>query len=164
MTNRIFAFALAVVPLFACGGAQRAEPGGAATTTAAGALEGAHVCPMAVTGARASVVDVVGGVAIDFTTTGSSADVQELTRRLHRMHAARTLGTMAGPSGGRGRRGALRSTAAVVAPADARLEEIPRGVRVVLIARDLAQVEALRAHARQHVSRMVGGECARASS
>jgi hypothetical protein len=164
MTRRIFALALALAPAFACGGAaQRAEPGQATMTTAAGASDGAHVCPMAVMGARASVVDVVGGVAIDFTTTGSSADVQELARRLHHMHDAKTLGTMAGPSGGRGRRGALRSTAAA-APADVRLEDIPRGVRVVLVARDRAQIDALRTRARQHVSRMGGGECARASS
>jgi hypothetical protein len=159
MHHRILSLALALVPL-ACGGAQHAEPGNATTTTAAGA-EPAHLCPMAVPGAQAVLVDVPGGVAVDYTTSGSRDDVQELSHRLRAMQQKRALGMMAGPGGGRGRRGALRSVTASTPPSTTHLEGIPRGMRLVLQADNPAEVDALRARARQHVPGMGGGECAK---
>jgi hypothetical protein len=51
----------------------------------------------------------------------------------------------------------------MAAPAtEKRLEEIARGERVTLLARDGAEVDALRARAQAHAARMSGGQCAEA--
>jgi hypothetical protein len=114
---------------------------------------------MAVPGAQARVVEVVGGVALELVTDGSQGDVEELRRRVVAMSERGTMGRMAGPSGGQGGRGTMRT--GPPAPAtERRVEAIARGERVTLLARDPRQVDALRARAQAHAAKMSGGRCA----
>jgi hypothetical protein len=137
-------------------GRGEAEPTARVATTAATPAD--HLCPMAVPGAMARTVDVVGGVALELTTNATPVDVADLRRRVVTMAQRGSMGRMAGPSGGRGGRGARHASA----PAQAtqlRLEEVARGERVILLARDPKQIASLRAHARAHAARMGGGAC-----
>jgi hypothetical protein len=134
------------------------EAAGRASTTGAHASDADHVCPMAVPGTTARAVDVVGGVALELTTDGTEADIAELRRRIATMAKRRSMGRMAGPAGGRGRGGAIH-TAPPAPESEVRLEEIARGERVILLARDPVRIDELRARARSHAASMSGGNC-----
>jgi hypothetical protein len=100
-------------------------------------------CPMKVQGAELSVADVPDGVALSLTT--KEGDVSELRRRAEKMANMHNEPSMM--NGG------------MMVPFTAKYEEIPNGARLLLTPKDPAQLETLRAQARQHAERMKNGEC-----
>lgn len=162
---------------------QRPVSGGTPPTTATGATtttttSGAAMsgCPMAVAGVTTAVTDVERGVAI--TITASPEGVAEVRARAHRMGEGGGMMTacpcnMAIADGGmmggmmHGHMGADAGmhmgagTPGMMATsrADTRVEDVDRGVRIILLARDANDVPALREHARMHVDHMEAGGC-----
>ena len=136
------------------GGMMRAEPGGNDAS-----------CPLQLQGTTATVEDVDGGVAIRFTTTG---DVAELRRRVTERVAWHTAGPHPGMGPGRGMgqggRGAGRGAPVMahqeMMAADARVEEVEGGARMVFTPPDPARLEALRSEVRAHAAQMTAtGQC-----
>lgn len=111
---------------------------------------------MSVPGARARVVDVPGGVALELSTDASAEDVKELRRRARLMSDQGHFGVMAGPGGGIGAAGQVRNfDVAVRTSSDAvRLEDAPNGARILIVATDPNRVDTLRARAHAHAQHM----------
>lgn len=123
-----------------------------------------HLCPMSLPGTTARVIEVPGGVALELSTSDPSA-IDELRRRARIMAQQGQLGMMAGPGGGVGAAGRRRSpeAAARARPVTTRVEDTPAGVRVMLVPQDPTQLDALRARAQVHITRMAGNtDCLRA--
>ena len=130
-------------------------------------------CPMMVEGVDVRATDTENGIAMVFTTT--KGDVEDLRNRVRGMaemyntqHAQggfqwHRMGQGAGMGGGQGmRHGAGTGAGKGMGPmpaAVATVENVEGGARLVLIPRDPAQREALRARVRMHVERMRGHEC-----
>jgi hypothetical protein len=119
------------------------------------------MCPAMVPGVSISAEDAPMGATVTFTAP--PAQVEDLRARVRRM--AEMHEHMAGmrerqPVGGREHRGPMGGTMMTpLPPADVSVEEIEGGSRIVLAARDPADVEALRAGVRRHVERMRDGGC-----
>lgn len=110
----------------------------------------AELCPLAVPNTTVSTADVEGGEALTFTTTSSQVD--ELRSRVHamaEMHARRHAGGAEGP-GAEGM-GPPPSTAVA--------EDVSGGARIVARPKDPADLDRLRAFAREHAERMQRDGC-----
>lgn len=166
---------------------QRATTGGESDMTAQGAMSAN--CPMRVPGTSVQAEDVDGGAALVFVTV-TEDDVEDLRERVRNMAATQEAQAMQGAesqemgmsetmrpgspgapaagaksgeadegvSGG----GLPQDSTAPSAPVDVdtRVEDIAGGARLVLIATNAADVDALRMQTEQHAQRMSGGECA----
>jgi hypothetical protein len=133
-----------------------------------------------------SVVDVEGGVALDFSSTSDAAELRRRVAHMASMHNQGMHGSMTdgGMHGGRmggtmhggmvdgGMRGHMMDGgmhghrmdggmhgAMHMPESDVRVEDTERGARMVLKPKDPADLETLRAHARH----MVTGGCPMAS-
>ncbi len=113
----------------------RAAPPPAAV--AAAPVADADGCPMDVPGAKASITQVDGAVALCFMTTG---DVLALRARVHQL-------------------GAGTADAARAADARAKLEDLPNGVQVVFTPADPQQLDALRSLALKTATELNQGDC-----
>lgn len=134
----------------------------------------AQLCPMHVQGASVSVAEVPNGAALVFTTTGGNVDeLRRRVRQMAQMHNARASATttpnrdgmtMTCPCGmmgggmatgpqGRGMMGAGGGPMAMPR-SSARVEDVPRGARLVLTPADPALLDVLRARVRAHAQRM----------
>jgi hypothetical protein len=103
---------------------------------------GEGMCPLAVAGTGVAVADVDGGVEVRFTTTGDVGEVRRRVAHMAGMHAHH----------------ATRPGAPMPA-ADARVDDIDGGARIVLTPKDPAQLAVLRGHARAHGQQMAAGRC-----
>lgn len=125
-------------------------------------------CPMMPSaGTDIVATDTDDGIAIAFTTAG---DVAELRARIHHMaemhdkmtemhHDMHDDGSAAGGmemGSGTGNPGMMHMQ---MVPSRATVEEIAGGARIVLVPTEPSQLEALRTHAREHVTMMQKGEC-----
>lgn len=136
----------------------------------------AAMCPMAVPGTTAATSDTPGGVAIAFTTMkGDPPELRGRVRQMAEMHNAsggmmmpHPPGTNGGsttpePSGKAHDSGACGglgiSDSASMPPSTATVVDVDGGARLVLIAKDPAQLQALRQHAASCSNRMQHGEC-----
>lgn len=135
------------------------------------------MCPMEVPGATVAEQDSPGGATLIFTTSGDVARLRERVRAVAEMHnrhqaAMSQDGGMhmhgsesmhghmhGGMMGSRPDGGAHMHGGMTMVPAEARSQDIERGAALVLTARNPADVEALRAHARQHAQEMASGHC-----
>ena len=116
------------------------------------------MCPLDVAGTQVVIADVDGGVVLAFTTPG---DVAELRVRVHHMadmHAMHDMHRMHGPMS-HGHMGISAPLQMRMVPVQAAVADIDGGARVTLTPIDPAQLEALRAQARDHESMMHEGGC-----
>ena len=136
----------------------------------------AAMCPMAVPGTMVATSDTPGGVAIAFTTTkGEASELRGRVRQMAEMHNS-SDGTMmphppgtnggsttAEPSGKASDSGACgglgTSESKMMPAATATVVDVDGGARLVLIAKNPAQLQALRQHAASCSNRMQHGEC-----
>lgn len=115
------------------------------------------MCPFTIPGTTVREQDVEGGGALVFTTT-SPGDVKELRQRvanmadMHNQHVARHH-QMGQGMGGAGP-GPME-----VPNAQARVEDVEGGARIVYTPADPAQVPALREQLVRHASQMASGNC-----
>lgn len=131
-------------------------------------------CPMTIDNAKVEVTDTEDGVALSFTT--NAENVGELRERaqhmasMYEMHRGRGAmrwhhmrGATAGPPMGRGHmgmgRGHMGRGAGPMPAANASLENIDNGAKIVLTPTNADQLEQLREHVRLHQERMQSGEC-----
>lgn len=127
----------------ACGGA---KPEAAAPPPAKPAA-GDPTCPMVVAGASVAEEDTDKGGALVFVTTGG--DVTELRDRAGALVAM--YGAQQGPADAMGMM--------VSAGAQASVEEVPNGARVVFVAPSPDKVGALQNELRMHASHLQPGSC-----
>jgi hypothetical protein len=188
MTRVLFAIAALVFVGCASSQASREPPARppAEQAPARGPMMGQQdmqaMCPMMVEGTTVRAEEVEGGAALVFTTTGDVADLRRRVARMTEMHNRHQShgGMMGGPEGhpegrGRGQRhehgapgergphggGMMGGQGMMMAmiPADARVEEIEGGARVVLTPQNPAQLQALREQVRHRAERMTSGQC-----
>lgn len=130
----------------------------AAAQPGTGGSEMSAMCPLAVAGTTVREQDIEGGGALVFTTT--QGDVMELRRRvahmadMHNQHVATHQQREHQGTGGAGPGPAME-----IPNAQARVEDIEGGARVVYTPKDPAQVPALREELVRHASRMGTGSC-----
>lgn len=116
------------------------------------------VCPMPVPGTLVAAADIENGAVLTFTTPD---DVNELRLRVRRMADLHDEH----PSRHRGREMATNPSGEPAAeheamPASsAEVEDVEGGARVTLIPKDSADLDELRAHAREHAAKISRGEC-----
>jgi hypothetical protein len=159
----------------------QATTGGERETSAQDAM--AANCPMRVDGTTVQAEQVEGGAALVFMTTG---DVDALRERVRNMAAARESLSLEAQSQELGMSETMREgaghgdatagakmgeaeegisgdmpgmTEAMPVEADTRVEDIAGGARLVLIATNAADVDALRTQTEQQADIMVTGEC-----
>jgi hypothetical protein len=154
-TPRALGAALLVVAAVACDPSTSTP----ATSTAAPPASG-EPCPLGVEGARVEAVDADGGV--DLVLTSDAQSLEELRARAR--DAASMQGT--GARKGRGHEGqhhlgrhghGLWLTS--LPPAEAHVEDVDGGVRIHLVALVPAQIDALRAGARERAERVNRASC-----
>jgi hypothetical protein len=133
-------------------------------------------CPTVGEDVSLEVSDTESGVALEFTT--ATDDVDDLWRRarhmadmyaMHDGHGQMMWHYMGGehmePDEGHGAGmmggpvGEMMHEGGPMPAADATVEDLEEGARIVLIPDDAAQLETLRQHARWHAERMRSGEC-----
>ena len=129
--------------LAACGGGGKAAP---ATPTAVQPA-GDPTCPMVVAGASVAEEDTDKGGALVFVTTGG--DFAELRRRAGALVAM--YGTQQGPADAMGMM--------ITAGAQASVEEVPNGARIVFVAASPEKVGALQNELRMHAGHLQPGSC-----
>ncbi len=128
-----------------------------ATQPGTGGSEMGAMCPLAVPGTPVREQDVAEGGALVFTTT--QGDVMELRRRvaqmadLHNRHVARHRQMEQQGTGGAGP-GPME-----VPNAQARVEDVEGGARIVYTPADPAQIPMLREQLVRHASEMASGNC-----
>jgi hypothetical protein len=166
-------------------GEQRATTGGESEMASQHAMSAD--CPMHVQGTSVQAEDVEGGVALVFVTTGDVGALRERVRNMaatheaHGMHSesradtqetmrpestdAATAGAKIGDAddgvsaGGMPQDSTARPATAMM-EVDTRVEDVADGARLVLIATNPTDVEALRIETGQHAQRMSAGDCA----
>jgi hypothetical protein len=140
------------------------------------------MCPMKVAGVTVSASDVEGGVSVAFTTaTGDISDLRARVRRMAEMHghlghrhdggghlshghgAGAGQGMMSDkPDGGASEPGMMKGCMGKgggMHAAGATVEDVEGGARLLLKPKDVADLQALRAHDQQCRERMQRGEC-----
>lgn len=127
-----------------------------------GQRDNAEMCPMNVRDTTVQAAHVASGAALAFTTKG---DVTELQRRVTRMaemhnnhHAADSRQPMMRGKDGQ-RQGTSMPGMTMIHTAQARVEEIPGGARIVFTPRETAQLGGLRQHVGRMAERMGSREC-----
>jgi len=143
------------------------------------------MCPMQVPGTTVAAADVEGGIGLSFTT--KTGDVAELRRRvarmaeMHNQHGGQMMmgGHGAPPAGAGGEHqhgddaaqghpggggmmmggGMMGGGGMMMPPANASVDDIEGGARLVLRPKDAAQLGALRDHVRMKAEHMSRGEC-----
>lgn len=175
MNVRMIWVVLGVLALGGCA-TQQPDHGHTGTSTAARTAVGHHggdrgsmmehgamgsMCPAHVAGTTTRVEHVPGGAALDFTTTG---DVTELRRRvaqmadMHNRHHASDAQGAPTHEGSSQRRGMQEGTKMIPA-AQAKVEEIHGGARIVFVPSDAGQLNALREHVGMMAERMPDEGC-----
>jgi hypothetical protein len=124
--------------------------------------EMADMCPMDIHDTTAVAEESEGGAAILFTTTGDETELRRRIEHMAQMHNQHHGGA------GQGMHGADRAGSTAEGSHDqemrppmstARVEEVDAGARIVFTPQDPANLESLREHVGDHVSRMASGEC-----
>jgi len=125
------------------------------------------MCPMQMAGTKLTTSDTSDGVAIAITTPGDVDELRVHVRRMAEMHnsmhggggmhGGMESGDAHGGMGSGGAHGQMMHMQMV--PSRASVEDIPGGVRLVLVPTDPSQLAALRAQARDHAAMMEKGEC-----
>lgn len=118
--------------------------------------DAANACPMQASGTTVTAEDVEGGAAaLRFTTTGDVADLRDRLQRMAEMHNRHARGGMH-PM--RGRSEMMMSPAMM--QAEARVEAVEGGARLVFTPADPDQGDGLRDAVRQRAERMAAsGQC-----
>jgi len=142
--------------LAACGGAQSEAPPPHA--------KAADNCPMSHPGVDVAVSDVEGGIALTLTAGADRVDeLRAMARRMASMHEGHmdAGGGMHGHGAHEmeGHEHGMGGGEMMMPPATATVTDVDGGVRVVLTAKDPANVDKLRTHVRHHAQRMRAGEC-----
>jgi hypothetical protein len=123
----------------------------------------AGMCPMSVPGTRVAAEDTDAGVALAFTTSpDQAAALRERVHAMAEMHNRQHGGAagdhhgMHGAMGeGTGGMGGMERPP----PAEARVEDVQAGARIVLTPRDPADLQQLRDTVRQHAAHMQAHGC-----
>jgi hypothetical protein len=151
-------------------GEERATTGGESQTAMS------ENCPMDVPGTTVQAEDVEGGAALVFMTTGDVDMLRERVRNMaeaeesHAMGAARmggqtmpggTSDTTAGAKSGEEMDSAeARGTGtAPMLDVDTRVEDVEDGARLIIIATNPADLDAVRDDAEQRAQQLTSGEC-----
>jgi hypothetical protein len=129
--------------LAGCGGGPKPAPATATTVQPAGD----PTCPMVVAGASVAEEDTDKGGALVFVTSGG--DFTELRRRAGALVAM--YGTQRGPADAMGMM--------IGAGAQASVEEVPNGARVVFVAPSPDKVALLQNELRMHAAHLQPGSC-----
>ncbi|MEP6863987.1 MAG: hypothetical protein ABJE66_25390 [Deltaproteobacteria bacterium] len=129
----------------ACGGA--AKPATTEPKHEPAAKAGDPSCPMVVAGASVAEEDTDKGGALVFVTTGG--DLMDLRSRAGALVAM--YGTQQGPADAMGMM--------ITAGAQASVEEVPNGARVVFVAASPDKVGALQNELRMHAAHLQPGSC-----
>ncbi|HEY6037221.1 MAG TPA: hypothetical protein VIV58_23235 [Kofleriaceae bacterium] len=137
-----------IIFLSACAGGAKTEP----TTPAAAqptrsAMGDDPSCPMVVAGVSVAEEDTDKGAALVFVTTGG--DLTDLRRRAGALVAM--YGAQTGPAEAMGMM--------ISAGAQASVEEVPNGARVVFVAASPDKVGALQDELRMHAGHLQPGSC-----
>jgi hypothetical protein len=142
----------------------------------------ASSCPMQVQGTSVQHQNVAGGAALVFTTGGNVESLRERVRSMAVMHESHAMlaesrrmglnqtarpGSADDPAAGAKSRDARESIpsgetdpARGPAPAiDTRVENIEGGARLLVIAADPTDLEAVRASTESYAEKLVAGEC-----
>lgn len=156
--------------------------------TRAGTRGAAAPCPAAIEGTTVRATDVEGGAALTFTTQGDVTELRRSAERMAEMHNRHQGGMMMygrggmmrGYGGAPGPRGEPPATAApggrgprgmggpgrgmgpgpgAMVPADARVETVEGGARVVYTPRDPSALGALREDVELRAERMASAWC-----
>jgi hypothetical protein len=152
--------------------------GGEGDTAAQAAMA---ACPMQVQGTTVQAESIDGGAAMVFVTTGDVDALRERVRNMAVMHESHAMrghahdmemtetrrpGSADDPAAGAKIGDADDGVSAGGLPqsdmpvdVDTRVEDIEGGARLVMIATDASDVDALRNHTEQHAQAMSGGEC-----
>ncbi len=144
----------------------------ASSANTEGGMMGAD-CPMKVPGTSMREVDVDGGAALEFSTTGDVSEVQRRVARMAEMHNHRGGGMMnaemtdggamqehcmmgggmrdGGMMQGHGMMGGgMMGGGMMGIQADARVEDTPQGARLIFTPKDPKDLDALRRHTKEH--------------
>jgi hypothetical protein len=128
----------------------------------------AEQCPMKVPGTKVVSVDVEGGAALLFSTTGDSEALRQHSRHMAAMHNEMSgEGTMinaTGPASGKPHHLRRHMAALMMPDSMATAEDIDGGAKLVFRPKDPQKLEALRASVRLHAEKMNGGKCLMAES
>lgn len=171
--TRVLVACLTLVGASACMHGGRAEPTPtAAVAPQAGAGRAMHdrgmagFCPMSVPGTRVAAEDTDSGAALAFTAApDQAAALRERVHAMAEMHNRQhggaggdphgMHGAMGGGTGGMGGMGGM----GMPPPAEARVEDLQEGARMVLTPRDPADLQQLRATVRQRAAHMQEHGC-----
>ena len=148
--SRLAWVALVGVVMAACGGSRSAATEPTHPVAPADAMR--DRCPMAVPGTTVSAIDTADGIAIAFATTGDVAELRVRATAMAGMHdrmgAESTVGS-----------GDMANMKPKMIPSTARETDADGGARIVITAKDIADLEALREDVRGHVAKMATGTC-----
>ncbi len=153
----------------ACGGASSSGAGAQAGHAEAHACtpetcgkhgHGKHgmgdLCPMQLAGTKVEAMDVEGGVALSFTTTGDVAALRERVRHMAEHHAKKAehhAKMMAE------HHGEPKSAHAKLPGASVSAKDTDGGAMLEFVPKDAAELEALRAGVREKATRLAAGDC-----
>ena len=116
-------------------------------------------CPMKVPGTSMHAVDVEGGAALEFSTTGDVAEVRRRVAHMADMHNHGGMMHGEGMMGGGMADGGMMEGKGMMGGgmmhggmmhADARAEDMPQGARLIFTPKDPKELEALRAETKEH--------------
>lgn len=117
------------------------------------------LCPMQLAGTKVEAQDVEGGVALSFTTTGDVNALRERVRHMAEHHAkkaehhAKMMAEHHGDEAGRHGEHKKLPGAAVSA------KDAEGGALLEFVAKDAAELEALRLGVREKAARLAAGDC-----
>jgi hypothetical protein len=123
-------------------------------------------CPTAVAGTKVNMVDVAGGVALDFTSKANVASLREKVHQLAQAPGA-TPGSSMGASMNEENAGGADMNAGAMepredgvhVPAQASVEDLPDGARLILTPQDANQLPSLRAQTEAQLPQLDQGDC-----
>ena len=120
-------------------------------------------CPTSVAGTKVNMVDVAGGIALDFT---AKSNVAALRERVHQLASTPNNGLSSSGIGdenaGQGsdtNPTAISPPDGVRVPALATVEDLPDGARLILTPQDQGQLPSLRAQTEAQLPQLDQGDC-----
>jgi hypothetical protein len=154
----------AILLVAACGGSQQRAESQVEPTATTGGMMGScghgmmmsdTQCPMMVPSVRVEEADIERGASVTFTTTTRDR-VDDLRSRVRRMAAMMEAHHgQSAPTGANGMRHGMHA----LPPSHVNVVDVADGAKIELQAIDTGDVDALRAHVREHSEMMRAGTC-----